>query len=351
MKFLGKRAYPVSRRRRGEVTGKTIHEGAGPAGACRLARWRWRWCCCLGASQRRALRVAARPRHRAFQPQTVVSGLNLPTSFAFAPDGRIFIAEKNGDVRVFKNGALLPTPLIDISANVNNYWDRGLIGMALDPNFATNGYIYLLYPYEATASDDARWQDQSAQPLHGGRRHGVARHRKGTSGDRGRVGLHPVPGWVRLHSGRVVRTRRGRHPLRQRRIDVPHERRRIQLECRQRRRAPGPEPRLASGKIIRINPSTGQGLPDNPYWNGDPNAARSKVWAYGVRNAYRFSIRPNGGTPGHRCTPATSAGTRPRRSMQSRRARTWAGRATRATCAARLPAEAVCQTLYAAVAA
>ena len=90
-----------------------------------------------------------------FQPQTVVAGLNLPTSFAFAPDGRIFIAEKSGVVRVFKNGALLPTPLIDISAKVNNYWDRGLIGMALDPNFASNGYIYLLYPYEATATDDA----------------------------------------------------------------------------------------------------------------------------------------------------------------------------------------------------
>ena len=53
-----------------------------------------------------------------------------------------------------------------------------------------------------------------------------------------------------------------------------------------------------AGKIMRINPSTGQGFPDNPYWNGDPNAARSKVWAYGVRNAYRFSIRPNSGTPG-----------------------------------------------------
>ena len=53
-----------------------------------------------------------------------------------------------------------------------------------------------------------------------------------------------------------------------------------------------------AGKIMRINPSTGQGLPDNPYWNGDPNSARSKVWAYGVRNAYRFSVRPNSGTPG-----------------------------------------------------
>ena len=61
-----------------------------------------------------------------------------------APDGRIFIAEKSGVVRVFKNGTRPPTPLIDISAKVNNYWDRGLIGMALNPNFASNGCVYLL---------------------------------------------------------------------------------------------------------------------------------------------------------------------------------------------------------------
>jgi hypothetical protein len=53
-----------------------------------------------------------------------------------------------------------------------------------------------------------------------------------------------------------------------------------------------------AGKILRVNPSNGQGLADNPYWNGDPNAARSTVWAYGVRNAYRFSVRPGSGSPG-----------------------------------------------------
>ena len=61
-----------------------------------------------------------------------------------------------------------------------------------------------------------------------------------------------------------------------------------------------PEPRLARRQDHADRPDTGQGLPDNPYWNGDPNAARSKVWAYGVRNAFRFSVRPNSGTPGHR---------------------------------------------------
>ena len=63
-----------------------------------------------------------------------------PTNFVFAPDGRIFVAQQNGVVRVFKNGALLPTPLIDLQDRVNDYWDHGLLGMALDPNFAQNGY-------------------------------------------------------------------------------------------------------------------------------------------------------------------------------------------------------------------
>ena len=89
-----------------------------------------------------------------FTMETVLSGLDVPTSFAFAPDGRIFIAEKAGIVRVWKDGSLLPTPLIDISAEVNNYADRGLSGITLDPNFAGNGYIYVDYPYDPMPTDD-----------------------------------------------------------------------------------------------------------------------------------------------------------------------------------------------------
>lgn len=60
----------------------------------------------------------------------------------------MFIWQKNGVVRIYKNGVLLPTPFIDISGQVNTYLDRGLLGLALDPDFATNGYVYLLYTYE-----------------------------------------------------------------------------------------------------------------------------------------------------------------------------------------------------------
>src|SRR4051812_46339506 len=79
-----------------------------------------------------------------FQVSTVVSGLTLPTSFAFAQDGRIFVAQKGGAVRVIQNGVLNPTPVITLT-DVNDFADRGLEGIALDPNFASNGYMYLAY--------------------------------------------------------------------------------------------------------------------------------------------------------------------------------------------------------------
>jgi len=67
---------------------------------------------------------------------------------AFAPDGRLFLWEKSGVVRVFKHGALLATPFIDLSSQVNQVLDRGLLGCALDANFAANGAVYLLYTFE-----------------------------------------------------------------------------------------------------------------------------------------------------------------------------------------------------------
>jgi glucose/arabinose dehydrogenase len=78
-----------------------------------------------------------------FSEVTVVSGLSSPTAFAMAPDGRIFVLEQDGAVRVIKNGALLPTPFTTIS--VNSTGERGLLGIAFDPNFTSNRYIYLYH--------------------------------------------------------------------------------------------------------------------------------------------------------------------------------------------------------------
>ncbi len=89
-----------------------------------------------------------------FAQETVTSGLTEPTAFAFLPDGRILIAEKRGVVKVYKNGQVLGTPFIDIRDRVNDYWDHGLLGLAVDPNFATNGFVYLLFTFENKPNDN-----------------------------------------------------------------------------------------------------------------------------------------------------------------------------------------------------
>lgn len=77
----------------------------------------------------------------------VATGLD-PVGMDVAPDGRVFLAEKNGNVRIVKNGTLLPTPFVTIS-NVDNWNERGLLKVLLDPNFSTNNYLYVYYTYKA----------------------------------------------------------------------------------------------------------------------------------------------------------------------------------------------------------
>ncbi len=74
----------------------------------------------------------------------VVSGLNSPV-FLTAPrsDARLFILEKPGRIRVFQNGALLPTPFLDISGEVSTGNEQGLLGLAFHPQYATNGFFYI----------------------------------------------------------------------------------------------------------------------------------------------------------------------------------------------------------------
>ncbi len=82
-----------------------------------------------------------------FVQETVASGLPFATGIAFAPDGRMFIALKGGVVRVYQDGALLPTPFLDITAQVANSNDRGLLGIAVHPDFPATPYLYLLYTW------------------------------------------------------------------------------------------------------------------------------------------------------------------------------------------------------------
>lgn len=78
-----------------------------------------------------------------FTDVLVAGGIPLPTAFVFTPDGRILVTEKEGRVRVIQNGSLIATPALTLPVNVVS--ERGLLGIALDPAFASNGFVYLYY--------------------------------------------------------------------------------------------------------------------------------------------------------------------------------------------------------------
>jgi len=78
-----------------------------------------------------------------FTDSLVASGLNNPTAMALAPDGRIFVCQQGGAVRVIKNGVLLPTPFLTVT--VDSSGERGLLGVAFDPNFVSNQLVYIYY--------------------------------------------------------------------------------------------------------------------------------------------------------------------------------------------------------------
>jgi glucose/arabinose dehydrogenase len=101
-----------------------------------------------------------------FQDSLVLGGLTHPTVVRFSPDGRVFVAEKSGLVKVFPSlYATPPTVFADLSRNVDDYWDRGLLGMALDPGFPTKPYVYVLYAYDAPIGGVAPvWNDGCPTP-------------------------------------------------------------------------------------------------------------------------------------------------------------------------------------------
>jgi len=78
-----------------------------------------------------------------FAETLLVNGLSNPTAMAFAPDGRLFVCEQGGRLRVVKNGSLLPAPFVTLSVDASG--ERGLLGVTFDPDFATNAYVYVYY--------------------------------------------------------------------------------------------------------------------------------------------------------------------------------------------------------------
>src|SRR5262245_27412653 len=74
----------------------------------------------------------------------------VPTALAFTPDGRLLVTQQTGQLRVYQNGALLAAPALDLTVGdkICPYFERGLLGVAVDPDFAANHYIYVYYTFK-----------------------------------------------------------------------------------------------------------------------------------------------------------------------------------------------------------
>lgn len=254
----------------------------------------------------------------AVPPQFVVedvapgAAFSIPVGIAFFPGGRMLVAEKGGRVFTVKNGVKHPTPLWDRQSEVLSNGDRGLLGIAVDPRYNgnTNRWIYLLYTVDpdsngtdsdndafgrlirvqVSASDSHVVSYSSRQvlmginwrqgPVSGGDSHTVGALRFGRDGSL-LVSIGDGAQYNAMDAG-------GLDPaaFSSKRTDPYEDIGSFRAQY------------LGSlaGKILRINPDNGQAYPSNPYWDGSPTSARSKVWAYGLRNPYRFSVRPATGS-------------------------------------------------------
>ncbi|MFO7633515.1 MAG: PQQ-dependent sugar dehydrogenase [Caldilinea sp.] len=265
---------------------------------------------------------AARPTHAqggfnlpyGFIQEGVVMGLNLPTSFALAPDGRIFITEKAGRVRVFANGELLSDPFIDITTEVNDAADRGLMGIAVDPAWPRRPYVYLAFVYDPPGIKDrnpggARVSRVVRLTADAGNLNAAVPNSGvvlvGTNSTAAHVG-NPDQGDAEPFScldegGQPVRdciaTEGTAHTINMLSFG-PEGALYVSVGdgiVNSRGNARALDINSLNGKILRVDPDTGEGLASNPFYDGDADSNRAKVFALGMRNPFRFTVDPRNG--------------------------------------------------------
>jgi hypothetical protein len=274
-----------------------------------------------------------------FDDPAVFSGLTFPMAVRFSPDGRVFVAEKSGIIKVYNDLAdQTPDTFADLRTNVHDFWDRGLLGLALHPNFPATPYVYVLYAYDYdpnTRRLSPAMGDQclgspigpggtvTAAPSAGAFRGWRSTHRTHRSAatvllennwcqqylshslslNFGPEGALTPPGWRR----RAVQLRRlrqsGERSGRSRRRTPaaillpdggnqtsPHGRR-GRVCVRRTLRTSADSDVTFDGAVLRVDPATGAAWPDNPLVGGT-SANDDRIIAYGLRNPFRATIRP-----------------------------------------------------------
>ncbi|GAB3245037.1 PQQ-dependent sugar dehydrogenase [Chitinimonas naiadis] len=195
-----------------------------------------------------------------------VSGLNNATAIAQAPDGRLFVAQQNGALRIVKNGVLLSAPFHQFTVNASG--ERGLIGVAIHPDFANNGWVYVYYTTDSGGAhnrisrlkangDVSAGEDASATlPINLPALSSATNHNGGA-----------------LHFGNDGKLYVGVG-------DNANS-------------AQAPNVSSVFGKLLRFN-EDGTIPADNPFYAAQTGLARA-VWAYGLRNPYTFAVQPGTG--------------------------------------------------------
>ncbi len=213
--------------------------------------------------------VVAGPLAPGFTQTRIAGGLSNPIVLAFAPNGDIYIGQQNGTISVYRNGAVLATPLGTIP-NVYGQYECGLTGMALDPNFASNGYIYVSYVWATTNSSGAavNYSRLSRFTVVNGALD-VSTEKVYYQGNQAQNQHHP---------GQTVKIGPDGKLWWSVGDNVPTI-------------SNGPTLQNIYGKMLRFN-LDGSVPADNPFVNV-ANAV-PYIYAYGLRNPFRFNFLPNG---------------------------------------------------------
>ncbi|HWG90108.1 MAG TPA: PQQ-dependent sugar dehydrogenase [Candidatus Thermoplasmatota archaeon] len=198
-------------------------------------------------------------REEGYEVVKVAEGFNALSQVAFAPDGRIFLAERlSGDVRVLRNGTLDPEPWAHVDVtNPGGYHEQGLLGLTLHPRFGMEPWVYLYYSYDA---DGRSWNR-------------VVRLREAEGrGGTPEVLLDRIPG-SKYHDGGVLAF--GPDGMLWITTGEAHE------------RGPAQDRDSVMGKILRLTPE-GDPAPGGPFGSGNP------AYTMGHRNVYGLAFDAQG---------------------------------------------------------
>jgi glucose/arabinose dehydrogenase len=257
-----------------------------------------------------------------FVDETVIGGLPYPTAIAFAPDATMFVALKSGIVRVAEGGTLLPTPFLDIRPQVHDNHDRGLLGLAVHPQFPVRPYVYLLYTHDpagvtqdtgspivgrvsqllrveadpATGYRTAKAGTQTVLLGAGSTRANIGSETNGRDTTRASCMTGGTMAGVPVED--CIASDENSHTIGTLAFAPDGS---LFVSSGDGSNYGGVDPRALrsqlpdslNGKVLRIDALTGAGLPDNPFYDPDrPDRNRSKLWASGLRNPFRMTVHP-----------------------------------------------------------